>query len=117
MRLRAARAFSDRVSGRLIVREKTALEFPGLDDESGPGWFEAFANADFPDGFLKECKAGKEELVTTVRNLWELECLVKALDSMETLSSLAGLSREYVGDRPPLVLCKNHMLTSDNQGE
>jgi nuclear pore complex protein Nup107 len=38
----------------------------------------------------------KDKLITLVRNVWELECLVRALDSMETLSSLAGLSRESV---------------------
>jgi len=37
-----------------------------------------------------------QELNATVKNLWELECLVNSLDAIETLSSLAGLTREYV---------------------
>lgn len=66
-----------------------------VSEDSGPGWFEEFANGEFPGEFLDTCKLEKSKLITTVRNLWELECLVRALDSMETLSSLAGLSREY----------------------
>lgn len=65
-------------------------------EDSGPGWFEEFANGDFSAEFLEECGMGKDKLIAIVRNVWELECLVRALDSMETLSSLAGLSREYV---------------------
>jgi nuclear pore complex protein Nup107 len=65
-------------------------------EDSGPGWFEEFANGDFTAEFLETCQMSKEKLITLVRNLWELECLVRALDSMETLSSLAGLSREFV---------------------
>lgn len=71
-------------------------------EDSGPGWFEEFASGDFPAEFLEECSLGKDKLVTLVRNVWELECLVRALDSMETLSSLAGLSREYV---PRILFC------------
>jgi len=66
------------------------------DEEAGPGWFEEFAEGDFPEDFLTECGTDKDRLVTTVRNMWELECLIRALDAMETLSSLAGITREYV---------------------
>jgi nuclear pore complex protein Nup107 len=41
----------------------------------------------------------KEKLINLVRNVWELECLVRALDAMETLSSVAGLNREYDSHR------------------
>jgi nuclear pore complex protein Nup107 len=45
----------------------------------------------------------KEKLISLVRNMWELECLVRALDSIETLASVAGLSREY-------VYCHEHLF-------
>lgn len=94
-RLRAARAFSERVPGREIVRTKSPIPVRGASEDSSPGWFEEFANGDFPSEFLETCNLSSEKLITLVRNVWELECLVRALDSMETLSSLAGLSREY----------------------
>ncbi|KAK4154029.1 nuclear pore protein 84/107 [Chaetomidium leptoderma] len=93
-RLRAARAFSERISGREIVKTKSPIPVRESSEDFGPGWFEEFANGEFPAEFLEECRLGKDKLVTLVRNVWELECLVRALDSMETLSSLAGLSRE-----------------------
>ncbi|KAK4128252.1 hypothetical protein N657DRAFT_638684 [Parathielavia appendiculata] len=93
-RLRAARAFSDRISGREIVKAKSPIPVGETSEDLGPGWFEEFASGDFPAEFLDRCKLSKDKLITLVRNLWELECLVRALDSMETLSSVAGLSRE-----------------------
>ncbi|KAL2018947.1 hypothetical protein VTK56DRAFT_10241 [Thermocarpiscus australiensis] len=93
-RLRAARAFSDRFSGRDIVRTKSPVPVREASEDSGPGWFEEFASSELPQDFLATCKLSKEKLIALVRNVWELECLVRALDSMETLSSLAGLSRE-----------------------
>jgi hypothetical protein len=99
-RLRAARALSERISGREIVKTKSPIPVRDASEDSGPGWFEEFASGDFPTEFLEECGLGKDKLITLVRNVWELECLVRALDSMETLSSLAGLSREYVSRIP-----------------
>ncbi|KAK3945262.1 nuclear pore protein 84/107 [Diplogelasinospora grovesii] len=94
MRLRAARTLSNRVQGREIIRSKARLSVRSSSEESVSDWFDEFANAELPEDFLEECNADKEELTTVVRNMWELECLVKALDSMETLSSLASLNRE-----------------------
>lgn len=94
MRLRAARALSERVSGRAIIEQKTSLPLRGLEEDSGPGWFEDFTAVELPDDLLRESNTSAEELTNTVRNMWELECLVRALDSMETLSSLAGITRE-----------------------
>ncbi|KAK3301170.1 nuclear pore protein 84/107 [Chaetomium fimeti] len=93
-RLRAARSFSDRVSGRDIVKTKSPIPVRDSSEDSGPGWFQEFANGDFTDEFLETCQMSKEKLINLVRNMWELECLVRALDAMETLSSLAGLTRE-----------------------
>lgn len=36
------------------------------------------------------------QLATQARTYRDLECLVKALDAMETIASLTELSREYV---------------------
>ncbi|KAK3695243.1 107-domain-containing protein [Podospora appendiculata] len=94
MRLRAARALSDRVSGRRIVQHKTSIPINGADDDFGPSWFEHFTNGKSNPDFINESNTDMDELTSTVRNMWELECLVKALDSMETLSSLAGITRE-----------------------
>ncbi|KAK4232210.1 nuclear pore protein 84/107 [Podospora fimiseda] len=93
-RLRAARAFSDRVSPIEIVRTKSPIAVNDAGEDPSPAWFEQFANGQLPEDFLEECNVSRDSLVTTVKNLWELECLVRALDAMETLSSLAGLSRE-----------------------
>ncbi|KAK4143281.1 nuclear pore protein 84/107 [Dichotomopilus funicola] len=93
-RLRAARALSERVSGRAIVRRKTPIPVRDAAEDPGPGWFDEFTSSDFPDDFLEACRLSKGKLITLVKNVWELECLVKALDSIESLSSLAGISRE-----------------------
>ncbi|KAK3394840.1 nuclear pore protein 84/107 [Podospora didyma] len=99
-RLRAARALSDRVSGREIARTKTPVHQirPHSTEDPNPGWFEEFADADLSDDFLAACNLDKERLTTVLRNVWELECLVRALDSVETLSSLAVISREDNGN-------------------
>lgn len=93
-RLRAARAFCERVPSRDIVRTKSPIPIRDSNDEPGTGWFSDFSTCELPDDFLQECGTDRDALLTTVKNLMELECLVRALDSMETLSSLAGLSRE-----------------------
>lgn len=93
--LRAARALSDRVSGREILRTKTTAPIRGSDEDNGPGWFEEFANSFSPD-IVEDASIDWDELTLVIKNLWELECLVNALDAIETLSSLAGLTREYV---------------------
>jgi hypothetical protein len=95
MRLRAARAFSQRVSGWEIARTKSPVLVKEATENPGPGWFEEFVSGEFPADFLAICQMDKEKLINLVRNVWELECLVRALDSIETLSSVAGLSREY----------------------
>lgn len=93
--MRAARALSDRVSGREILRTKTTAPIRGSDEDSGPGWYEEFASNFSPD-IVEDAALNWDQLSITIRNLWELECLVNALDAIETLSSLAGLTREYV---------------------
>jgi nuclear pore complex protein Nup107 len=74
-----------------VVRAKTRV--PIRDDES-PEWFEDFEAASFPEDFLEENEVTKAELVATVRNVWELECLVRSLDALETIGSCAEVTRE-----------------------
>ncbi|KAK0730538.1 nuclear pore protein 84/107 [Lasiosphaeris hirsuta] len=93
-RLRAARALFTRVPGRNIVHKKTPIPVRPSDEDASPGWFEEFTEGKMPDEYLEKCGAGLEQLTTMVKNMWELECLVRTLDSIETLSSLAGLTRE-----------------------
>ncbi|KAK4197749.1 nuclear pore protein 84/107 [Triangularia verruculosa] len=93
--LRAARALSIRVSGRAIAMEKlTFITFVDENVDDTVGVFDEIANATITSDFLEECGVSRDRLLNVVRNLWELECLVRALDSMETLSSMAGLSRD-----------------------
>ena len=92
--MRAARALSQRVPGREIIRRKTGILVGGEGDLGSVEWFADFAASELPEELLALYAGDKEAVITQVRNMWELECLVKALDSMETLSSLAGLARE-----------------------
>ncbi|KAK0729412.1 nuclear pore protein 84/107 [Apiosordaria backusii] len=92
--LRAARALSARVPGREIARSKTPFTILEQSQDDSPGWFDEFANNEPDEAFLRECGMSRDRLLNVVRNLWELECLVRALDSMETLASMAGLSRD-----------------------
>ncbi|KAK0656412.1 107-domain-containing protein [Cercophora newfieldiana] len=99
MKLGAARELSVRISGREIVLKKTPIPVRPTAEDATPGWFEEFMEGDFPEEFLQKCGTDKERLSNTVRNLWELECHIRALDAMETLSSLAGMARD--GDSHP----------------
>lgn len=94
LRLRAACALSERISGRDIILRKLPTALESSQGEDGAGWFEEFSQSEIPEEFLEECGTDKERLLTTVRNMWELECLVRALDAMETLSSIAGMTRD-----------------------
>nr|AEL00685.1 Nup84p [Thermochaetoides thermophila] len=93
-RLRAARAFSRRVRGHEIIRTKFPNLLKDVDENDPAAWFEEFAAAQLPSDLLESCPASQEKLITITRHLWELESLVRALDSIETLTSLAALTRE-----------------------
>jgi nuclear pore complex protein Nup107 len=79
-----------------MISEKTGIPLGDAGDQPSATWFQEFESAVIPDDLLEECHLDREELITKVKNLWELECLVRALDAMETLASLAEISREYV---------------------
>lgn len=79
---------------REIIRRKTGILVGGEEDDGSIEWFFEFTTSELPEELLARYAGDKDALVAHVRNMWELECLVKALDSMETLSSVAGLARE-----------------------
>ncbi|KAH8883986.1 hypothetical protein GQ53DRAFT_786529 [Thozetella sp. PMI_491] len=91
VRLRAARKFFERVPCLEAIRTKAGMEIV-TDDECDPAWFEDFVNG-ISDELLEEYEVDRDTLILNVRTWLELECLVRALDSIETISSLAALSQ------------------------
>lgn len=59
-------------------------------------WFNELATSPLVDEIASILELQKEHFLYAVKNLWELECMVRALDSIETLASMAHLSRTYV---------------------
>lgn len=100
MRLRAARSLSRRVPLRRTVHDKTHITVANdeLDEDAmdPTEWFDDFANSPALEEVAQETGLHREHLVYAVKNLWELECMVRALDSIETLASMAHLMRTYV---------------------
>ncbi|OIW34731.1 hypothetical protein CONLIGDRAFT_607586 [Coniochaeta ligniaria NRRL 30616] len=96
-RLRAARALSRRVSLRMIVREKTPIVLANdeMDEEAmdPTEWFNEFAASPLVDEVAQEVGLHKDPFLYAFKNLWELECMVRALDAIETLASMAHLMR------------------------
>ncbi|KAK1968840.1 hypothetical protein LY78DRAFT_678994 [Colletotrichum sublineola] len=91
MRLNAARSFANRVSFGTIMQQR--VELPEQDDND-PWWSD---DAEFWAGQIKAAGAkslSPSQLASEARAFRELECLVKALDTMETIASLAELSKE-----------------------
>ncbi|CAI0641280.1 unnamed protein product [Colletotrichum noveboracense] len=91
MRLNAARSFANRVPFSVIMRQKIDTsdqdEIDAL-SEDVEFWTSHIGSAD-----AARLSAG--QLASNARTLRDLECLVKALDTMETIASLAELSKEY----------------------
>lgn len=86
--LHAARALAERVKCADIFRAKAGVI---IADEEELSWFR-----ELEDG---EHILGEDDLprdLTTARNFLDLESLVRALDSMETIASSAGITQEYV---------------------
>lgn len=51
------------------------------------------------DDEVEDIKVFQTRLALTVKNMWELQCFVMALDGIETVGTLAQFAQEYV---PPL---------------
>ncbi|KAF6840136.1 nuclear pore complex protein nup107 [Colletotrichum plurivorum] len=90
MHLNAARSFANRVSFRAIMRQR--VDFPDQDDNDL--WTE---DTDFWASQIEPIDAAQispSQLASEARTVRDLESLVKVLDTMETVASLAELSRE-----------------------
>ncbi|KAL7628249.1 Nucleoporin nup84 [Parahypoxylon ruwenzoriense] len=89
--LHAARALSERVRCSEIFIKKAGLV---IADDSDVSWFdEVRANA--AAGSLEGRGLGEEE-VAAAQSFFEMECLIRALDAMETIASSEFLAQEYV---------------------
>ncbi len=87
--LHAARSLSERVRCADIFRRKTGLT---ITDDTDISWFE-----DVRSGAVTASLQGKDlstEQVAAARNFFEMECLVRALDSMETIASSEAMAQE-----------------------
>ncbi|KAK1503392.1 hypothetical protein CTAM01_04704 [Colletotrichum tamarilloi] len=106
MHLNAARSFANRVPFDSILRMRSS-DFPEqAEDElwwtqDGEFWVNQLEGAGAMD-------LSPSQVVSDAKVLRELECLVRALDTMETVASLAELSREYVN----LTFGYNILLTT-----
>ncbi|KAI1421608.1 nuclear pore protein 84/107 [Xylaria sp. FL1777] len=87
--LHAARSLSERVRCADIFRRKTSLT---ITDDTDVSWFE-----DVRSGAVTASLQGKDlskEQVAVARNFFEMECLVRALDSMETIASSEAMAQD-----------------------
>ncbi|KAI0905544.1 nuclear pore protein 84/107 [Ustulina deusta] len=87
--LHAARSLSERVRCADIFRRKTGLT---ITDDTDISWFE-----DVRSGAVTASLQGKDlstEQVAAARNFFEMECLVRALDSMETIASSEAMAQD-----------------------
>ncbi|SPO04213.1 related to nuclear pore protein [Cephalotrichum gorgonifer] len=97
MHLNAARAFSERISFSELL--KTRIIGPGDDEPeatelSSTGFWAAHLNA------MPAFVGTPAQVAADARNFRELEGLVRALDTMETLASMAQISREGSAKSP-----------------
>ncbi|KAH8156435.1 hypothetical protein CIB48_g11815 [Xylaria polymorpha] len=87
--LHAARGLSERVRCADIFRRKTGLT---ITDDTDVSWFE-----DIRSGAVTASLRGEDlttEQVAAARNYFEMECLVRALDSMETIASSEAMAQD-----------------------
>ncbi|KAI1345373.1 nuclear pore protein 84/107 [Xylaria sp. FL0043] len=87
--LHAARSLSERVRCADIFRRKTGLT---ITDDSDVSWFE-----DIRSGAVTPSLQGNDltkEQMTRAGNFFEMECLVRALDSMETIASSEAMAQD-----------------------
>lgn len=87
--LHAARALSERVRCGEIFKRKAGIVYS---DDSDVSWFDE-VRASAAAGSLDENSLGVED-VAVAQNFFEMECLVRALDSMETIASSELLAQD-----------------------
>ena len=96
MHLNAARAFAQRISlSELLKARVLGSEDDELDiiDFNNVGFWASHLNT------MPAFVGTPAQVAADARNFRELEGLVRALDTMETLASIGQLSREYVLSR------------------
>lgn len=96
MHLNAARAFAQRISlSGLLKARVLGSEDDELDtiDSNNVGFWASHLNT------MPAFVGTPAQVAADARNFRELESLVRALDTMETLASIGQLSREYVPSR------------------
>lgn len=89
--LHAARALAARVPCSTVFQRKAGV--PILDN-TDISWFQEIRM-----GVTNDALDGSElneDDVAAAHNFFEMECLVRVLDAMETVASSEGLAREYV---------------------
>ncbi|KAI1107666.1 nuclear pore protein 84/107 [Jackrogersella minutella] len=85
----AARALSERVRCAEIFKRKTGIVYSDDEDVS---WFDE-VRASAATGSLQDNGIGPDE-VAAAQNFFEMECLTRALDSMETIASSELLAQD-----------------------
>ncbi|KAI0508515.1 nuclear pore protein 84/107 [Xylaria bambusicola] len=91
--LHAARSLSERVRCSEIFRKKASVP---ITDDTDVSWFEELRS-----GALTSSYQGNDldaEQVAAARNYFEMECLVRALDCMETIASSEAMAQDPTED-------------------
>ncbi|KAI0399473.1 nuclear pore protein 84/107 [Xylaria palmicola] len=87
--LQAARALADRVMCANVFRAKTDIT---ITDDTDVSWFDEIRSGAAAGSLPGQ--AVSPEQVAAATNYFEMECLVRALDSMEWIASSAGLAQD-----------------------
>ncbi|KAI1386934.1 nuclear pore protein 84/107 [Hypoxylon trugodes] len=85
----AARALYERVRCAEIFKRKAGIVYS---DDSDVSWFDE-VRASATNGSLEENGIGPDEVIAA-QNFFEMECLIRALDSMETIASSELLAQD-----------------------
>ncbi|KAI0388815.1 nuclear pore protein 84/107, partial [Xylariaceae sp. FL0594] len=91
--LNAARSLSERVSCGMIFKRKTDVN---ISDPRDTAWFE-----EITQGNVSVYYEGKEltvEQIAAAKTFFELECLVRVLDTMETIASSEAMAQDPTED-------------------
>lgn len=87
----AALALAERVKCADIFRKKAGIVYS---DDTDISWFDE-VRASAAAGALEDSGVGPKE-VAAAQNYFEMECLVRAINSMETIASSEYIVQEYV---------------------
>ncbi|KAJ2905074.1 Nucleoporin Nup107 [Zalerion maritima] len=91
LKLAAARSLAERVPCSTIFSHKAGAPVP---EDADPSWFEGFEAAYADADQLRDNAALTSQMLVVAKPYWELECLARMLDIIETVSALMEISRE-----------------------